>query len=139
MKYGDFFEIAKRADCEFFRLKEDTPEGLRDLIRSIRFDHFGGCLPNDWIYEQISHAFDYFERGEDLDDFVVEADCYNSELYRWFGEPFASDCCYEYQEEFGEDLAGVAVYSMIASGQWLAKDRIYRAVSEFLKSVGEHR
>lgn len=131
MNWTQYFEHRTRPDgYGFICLSDDAPEALRDLVRAIHFDFFGSCMPNDWIYATISHAFDDLADNL-LDNCSIEADCYFSDLYRWFGEPFANQICSECAEELGTG-ADLTMMQQIANGQWFAKDKIYHAVEEWL-------
>jgi hypothetical protein len=134
-EYAKHFEKAQRNNgVSFIKRKEDAPEDLEDLIREIHFDHFGGCLSNDWIYATILEAFEDLE-NDDLENITIEADPYHTQLYKWLGEPFADELC---QEAIDEGLStGKGIYETIAVGQWLAKDRIYHAVNDFIQGEDE--
>lgn len=130
-EYSKYFEKALRHDgVHFIKRRADAPDDLAELIREIHLEYFGGALPNDWIYSTILEAFEDLER-EEIDDLNLECDPYYSDLYKWFGEPFAHELCEEAQEE--EVCAGAKVYEIIGTAQWLAKDRIYRAVNDFIQ------
>lgn len=132
MKYSQYFITKPREDGVYFTLlREDRPEELQDFVRAVHMKHFGGCLPNDWIYETISHAFNQLEENK-LENCCIEADFYNSNLYKWLGEPFAQEYC---NEVIQEDLIPKEkdIYSLISCAQYLAKERIYQAVNDFLK------
>ena len=136
MKYSQYFQSAVRTSTqkEFIKLKEDAPKELETLIREIHFRIFEGCLPNDWIYKTILEAFEELEENK-LDEINIEADCYYNDLYTWLGEPFAHGICNEYLEEFAYKTT--KIYELIASAQWLAKDKIYNAVNEFMEEHNE--
>lgn len=135
MKYNEQFELKTR-DCghDFYCIISDAPnkDDLGDLVRDIHFDLFGGCLPNDWIYDQIHSAFCLFEEegGDEISLYGLEADPYYLGLYKWFGEPFAFELCSEVFEDGLVD--GSNVYTTIATAQLVAKERIYQAVWDFL-------
>jgi hypothetical protein len=128
--YSQYFVSAQRADeSSFIKLKEVAPEELRDFIRNLHFDHFG-CLPNDWIYDVVDSAFSELENSEnDIDRITIEPDPYDYDLKIWFLNPFANAFCEEYKATLSDSTT---IMEWIAGGQWLAKDTIYRAVSEFL-------
>lgn len=131
--YAQFFETAKRVtnDEDFIRLNLAAPQKLHDLIKDIHFDHFDGCLPNDWIYQIALEAFEALE-NDDLEDITIESDIYNQDLAKWLLNPFADEYCQEAQEE-GLLPAFAGIYTIIGSGQILAKERIYHTVNAFLQ------
>lgn len=130
-QYAQYFKTAKRTDGTVFVNKtHDAPEDLIELIRSIHKDYFFDSIPNDWIYDQIYEAF--CELSEyDIEDLALDPDIYNSQLYKWFGNSYADQYCAEYAEEIGFNQPK-NIWDQIRGGQWLAKDRIYRAVSDFI-------
>jgi hypothetical protein len=132
MKYSEYFETKKRQNDTFHVcLKDDSPQELKTLMFDIHllFD----ALPNDWIYLITLNAFEELE-DNDFDDIAIEADPYYHDLYKWFGEPFATALCAEVKEEFGPFGD---IHQWIASAQWLALDKIYRAVDDFMHSHKE--
>ena len=86
-------------------------------------------LGNDWIYETIHDAFLDLE-NDDIENINLEADCYYNKLYDWLANPFAHGYCNEVLDE-GLDLKDI--YAIIGCAQERAKDRIYRAVDDFIK------
>lgn len=129
MEYSQFFENKTRSNGDkFYALKDAAPEKLSDFIEKIHSDHFFGALPNDWIYDTIHSAFLDQEDGSAVDP---EADCYNSELYKWLNNGFADEYC---NEALQDGLANPEIWSIISAGQYLAKTRIYDAVYEFLQN-----
>jgi len=128
-EYYKHFEAASRGEKSFIKLKDNAPEELGELIREIHFNHFGKCLPNDWIYKTIMEAFEELEENS-LVDITIEADVYYTDLYKWLGEPFAHEFCNEAMEEaFCEKNE---IYSIISAGQYLAKNVIYTSVNDFI-------
>ena len=122
-----YFTRGTRTDGKsFYKCVEACPEELRDLIRHIHTEYFG-CLPNDWIYETIRDAFNELQDCS-FDSLSLEPDCYYSHLYAWFGEPYAYEYCNEVLEETGYK----DIYAIISSAQYIAKERIYRAVEDFM-------
>lgn len=128
MNYNTFFYKTNNGNiC----LKDERPEELYDLVYDIHQEF--NAMPNNWFYGIIAEAFYFFEEdGLDIDDINIETDCYRSDLYKWFGEPFATACIEDYQEEFG--IHSHDVWTIISNGQWLAMDKIYRLVSDFILS-----
>lgn len=133
-KYSKFFEKKymnpKAISTGFYCLSDESPKDLKTLILKIHreFDSW----PNDWIYKTILEAFRELEENDnDMDSIEIEADIYNSDRYEWLGNHFAYECC---DEALVNGLCeGVNnISDIIVSGQWLAKDRIYRLVHEFL-------
>lgn len=139
MKYSDYFveDIKNDGETRFIKIREGAPEALHDFVRSVHVDEFDGLWPNDWVYRTISQAFDELEEnGNDIDGVNIEPDCYYSDLDKWFCDNriFSSIC----DDAVAEGLvSGKEIYKTIAAGQWLAMDRIYRRVSEFLEEAKE--
>ena len=133
--YANYFTWGKRKDeKDYCYLADGRPEELQDFVRSVHFDHFGGCLPNDWIYEQLALAFDELSK-DDLEDIAIEADPYYRDLANWLQEPFAHEYCNEMLEELCENpkqWTQQDIYTIIGYAQWLAKDRIYHAVNDWI-------
>ena len=128
--YSQYLQTSKRVDGKIYvKCVEGTPEKLREFIRSLHMNEFD-CLPNDWVYQVIMEALEQLEGNDnDIDDCSFEADCYYSELQKWLGEPYAHGFCNEVMEFFDNSKD---IYKVIGQGQYLAKRRIYEAVSEFL-------
>ncbi len=129
ISYEKYFTLNPReAAC----LRNNAPEDLKALVYNIHqcFD----VLPNDWIYMQIANAFEELEDNL-LDDITIEADSYYNDLYKWLGEPFAKGCIEDYMSDFSAKTTDI--YEMIASGQWVAKNRIYQMVNEFINEGEE--
>jgi len=133
MNYEQYFIKGARTNGEpYLFLHQETPDELRDLVQSIHFDHFFGCLSNDWIYQIIYESLAF-------PDEEPEADIYNHELTQWladWGNQFAIEYCNEAIEVMG---CGVSdnIIGFISNGQLLAKQRIYDAVQEFINEHGE--
>ena len=130
-EYTQYFTTKTRTSNKekFIALVEDSPADLQDLVRDIHMNYFNGCLTNDWIFEIIYEAFEELEVDE-LDDITIETDA-ESKCAKWFyNNYFASDCCDEYIEEFGHEFIDTS--TLISDGQWLAKNRIYDAVNDFI-------
>lgn len=134
--YAQFFETAKRvtSDEEFIRLNIAAPQKLHDLIKDIHFDSFDGCLPNDWIYETTLEAFEALE-NDSLHDIAIEPDIYNTDLAKWLNNPFSEEYCNQAQQDCCLEKAGI--YQIIGHGQYLAKERIYHTVNDFIQSEAE--
>jgi len=135
--YSKYFEYRNRAgekqDSRFVGKTDDAPDELADLIRDVHFDHFDGALPNDWIYREILDAFETLEEnGNDIENCCFDSDPYYSDLYRWFNNGFADEYCNEVLEGgiLGEPKD---IWAIIGAAQHFARERIYRAVSEFLE------
>lgn len=131
INYTKYFVTAQRADTaeRFTKLTDDTPEDLKQLVYEIH-DHFD-AMPNDWIYETIDSAFDELSR-DSLDNCSIEPDCYNGELYKWLGNPFAQGLCNEAMEE-GICDPKQGIYGIISEGQSIATRQIYELVNNFLE------
>jgi len=140
MKYYQYFETKNRPSGEEFTcLKDEAPIELKDFIFNIHHDHFFGCLPNDWIYSMVFAAF-YDLEDYDIEEITIEADVYTYDLVKWLADncnAFALEYCNEWHEEFQSSGEG-NIISQIQGGLWFAKDRIYRAVSEFMKENAHH-
>jgi hypothetical protein len=137
LKYSNYFGCRYPGEPWIVYLKDESPQILRDLVYKIHMSLFFDSWNNNWIDEVIHNAFETYEMEEDRAawedlSFQIEADCMYSDLYNWFGHSFADEFCNEYGREY-PDLK-LTVYDMIAGGQWLAKQRIYQAVYEFLIS-----
>lgn len=137
--YTQHFEIRKRQvdGKEFSCLKDDAPLDLIDLVRNIHINYFYECWPNDWIYGTIHAAFDALEQ-DDIDNITIDPDIYNAQVYLWLlenGNAYASAYCNDYMDEFGDDVHNIT--KMISGGQWLAMDKIYHAVNEYMQEQKE--
>lgn len=132
MDYSKYFITKKRGDNDFIALSDDAPRELKQLIQDIHFDHFDGCLPNDWIYQITMHAFDDYDNYEDKEDFVnqVEADVYYHDLKRWMQEPFSFQWIDYCLDCFGAPLDAC---NMVQGAQLEAKRTIYQAVVNFME------
>ncbi len=124
-QYYKYFQSATRVNGdEFFKLSDDAPQDLQDLVQSIHF----GALPNDWVYQVIMEAFEELS-DNDLDDINMESDPYYHDLYKWFGQPFAHALCNEVM------IVGFKnIYEIIGFAQQQAKQRIYEAVNEYIQA-----
>ncbi len=132
MKYSEFFKSKTRPDGSTFMVAHGAPSELEELIKLIHFSIFEGCLPNDWVFEIISQAFDDLEETP-FDDITLECDVYYHDLWKWFGNGFAHGFCNEAMEEgLCEGLKDI--YAIIGWGQYLAKQRVYAAVDEFMNT-----
>jgi len=131
-QYGKYLQLAYRADGTGYTCKtDDCPQDLERLIYAIH-DEFD-AMPNDWIYNTIANAFEAMEEEDcTWEDCSIEADVYNSDLYTWFGEPYAATFIEEYVNEFSETKD---IYTMIAGGQWRAMERICMSVIEFINEA----
>jgi len=133
-QYSKYFKINTRENGSQYTTKtDDCPKDLEQLIYDIHkeFD----AMPNNWIYSQICFAFDNMETPyATLEDCTIEADCYNSDLYKWLGEPYAVGFIEEYSSEFSNSKD---IYTLIAGGQWLAITNIYTRVSDFINGEGK--
>lgn len=128
-KYHQYFKSDLRpAGKRFYKCVDCPPEDLKDLIYTIHQDLFYGAMPDDWIYETIHDAF-YDLEDCSLDSFNIEADPYNYQLYEWLGSGYAKEYCAEVLEE---GLDAKDIYYIISAAQERAKDRIYRAVEDFI-------
>lgn len=86
-----------------------------------------------WIDEQIECAIDDLYTNEvDIDDVNIEADPYYSQLSKWLNEDCALEFCDEAVDE-GLTADRSTIYDTLAWGQWLAKNRIYRLVNDYLQ------
>jgi hypothetical protein len=132
--YSKYFVIAERYTNKekFIELAEHSPDNLKELARDIHFS-LGCATPSDWVYKTISEAFVDLEENI-IEDLEIEPDTYYCDLYKWFGEPPAHAFCNEYMD-VAEDY-GTDVYSVIAGGQCMTKERIYEMVNHFLQEAG---
>jgi len=107
------------------------------LIYHIHDDIFDS-LPNDWIYSVIYEAFEELSRDK-LEDITIEADSYTSDLYEWFGHPFAVGFCNEYMGIMCVNCTNIpSIYEIIAGAQGHVKTLIYEAVDHFLTEENRH-
>lgn len=128
-EYRKYFETTFRADgIECMCKTDDHPEDLDNLIYSIHEEL--DAMPNDWIYRIILEAFEAMEEEDyTWEDCTIESDVYNSDLYKWFGEPYAPGFIEQYVTELSDTKD---IWTMISGGQWLAMERIYQMVSDFI-------
>lgn len=127
-QYAECFHIKNRVNGSNYTTVDEIPE-LKRFIQIVHEHEFYKSLPNDWIYRIIADAF--FElANDDLDEINIEPDVYYSDLYKWFGESYADQFCNEYLELYP---ASKDIWKTIAGGQWMAKDRIYHLVNDFLQ------
>lgn len=134
--YEYFGTITRLSGDIIYCLKDDAPPVMREFLWDIHRLHFGQCPPNDWIYETVFHAFcDLYESDNNIEHTTIEADVYNHDLIEWLKEPYALEYCERWAEE-AEDNAR-DIIKQISSGQWLAKDMIYREVHEFINKNAE--
>lgn len=115
----------------FYVCKDDCPAVLQDFVYRVHKEYFESCLPNDWVYDTIHSAFLDLADNE-LDDIHLEADPYYSQLYEWFGNPYADYYC---ERVIADRLAHIdrGIYDIIGWAQWQAKQNIYYAVNEFMQ------
>lgn len=127
--YTKYFQIKTRVKDQkaFYCLTDDKPKELYQLVFDIHqmFD----ALPNDWIFKTIYEAFDELSRDL-IGNISIEADIYLSDLKQWFLEPYAISMCDDYLMSI--DHNPEAIIGIIIGGQWMMKDKIYHAVSDFL-------
>ncbi len=135
--YAACFEHKQRGSGDRFTcLADHAPVALSQLVYDIHADYFGGCLPNDWIYATIAEAFDALAEDA-LDDISIEADPYYNQLYAWLGNSYAAEYCNEAISSFSYcKLADdYDLYAHIGIAQYMAKDRIYHAVNDFINEA----
>ena|ERR1700753_3463803 len=129
MKFTQYFEIATRNNGEqYIFLKEDAPNNLKLIIYSIH--EYFDCLPNDWIYSTIFEALQDLEDNS-LEDCSIESNCYHTDLYKWFGEPYAKYLCDEALVEYG----CTDIYDAISCAQRDVKQRIYTEINDWLEPL----
>jgi len=137
--YTKYFEVRKKQydGTEFSCLNDKAPQVLCDFVRDVHRRHFYDIWPNDWIFATIHQAFDDLEENS-LEDITIDPDMYNNQLYKWLhenGNAFASAYCDEYMQEFG--LETYDLNKILTGGQWLAKDKIYNLVNQFMQEQKE--
>jgi hypothetical protein len=128
-EYGKYFTTKVRTNgSHYTTLKDEAPEELTVLVREIH-DIFS-ALPNDWIYEVISDAFEELE-DNDLENCSIEGDHCYSDLYKWLNYGFADDLCQEYLD----DCCTIRLdfWDILGSAQVYGKERIYQAVNDFIQ------
>ena len=127
--YTKYFQIKTRVQDQkaFYCLTDDKPKELYQLVFDIHqmFD----ALPNDWIYKTIYEAFDELSRDL-IGNISIESDFYNSDLKQWFLEPYSTSMCDDYLISFDHNPKDII--EILSGGQWMMKDKIYHAVSDFL-------
>lgn len=135
MSYRRFFKTktVKRKDEKeknIILLSDNAPEELKEFVKKVHMDYFEKSFPNDWIYEEISRAFDDIESYDDIDAFIyeAEADCYYQDLQAWTNNHFAPRFI---DEVIDEGVKGY--YHQIATGQVAAIQTIRQAVIDFLE------
>ena len=132
LNYSDYFKSKERTNgVKFWHLTDDAPSILNDFVHEIHKEISGGSFPIDWIYEQIAYAFEECEEN-DIDDITIEPDTYYSDLYEWLKDGYARWYCDEAISEGFCD--GKDMDKTVMAGNWLAKDRIYRMVADFLEN-----
>lgn len=134
MKYTNLFKTNTRKDESFFYYLDDNAKSLEMLVRTIHFDVFGGCLPNDWIYQQCFYAFEQLEQCDCERDYEralseIAPDCYSHQLRAWLQEPFAAGLVDEEMEESGNIGS---IDNTLGNAQIRAIGSIYAYVWEFI-------
>lgn len=133
MKYSAFFTVGTRSNgSKFTKSVNDGPSELREFVRDVHMKHFEDCLPNDWIYQTISRAFDELEENS-IDDITIDSDPYYSQLLEWMGNPYAHGLCNNAIIELGPFSD---IYDLIGAAQHNAMFDIYNLVNEFIE---EHK
>ena len=135
LDYTDSFTCKKRANASYFYTLKDDPinDDLRSLIRAIHVDLFYDSAPDDWIYEQVYHAFERLaecETGEDFEIALiqVEGDAYTNGLLEWAKSGYAQ----AYIQETLDDINPNTIDDLIREAQVRAIQAIYSYVWEFL-------
>lgn len=129
--FSDYFKKVHNGDetKAYYSLELEAPQALWALYRAACDVSCGGGFASETILEAIEELE---ENGNDIDRVTIEPDCYYRALDKWFCECEGAAClCDEAVEEGLAD--GKEIYKTIAAGQYLAKDRIYRLVHEFLE------
>jgi hypothetical protein len=132
LNYSDYFKQKERTDgVTFWHLTDDAPEILSDFVHDVHKEVGGSSMwAHDWVHEQIAYAFDECAEN-DIDDITIEPDPYYSDLYEWLKDGYARSYC---EEAIREGICdGKDMDKTVMAGNWLAKDRIYRLVGEFLE------
>lgn len=139
MSYTKYFTNKVRDNGkEFYCLKDGAPIEIQELIRAIHFDIFEGAMPNDWVYATIMEAFEDITDNDsyDIND-LITTDIYNSDLFQWLQDcPYSQCFCDEALQEGW--LQGKGLTDIIQGGQYIAKERIYRMVAEFLEEQDKY-
>lgn len=140
--FAQSFETRTRANGDLFHcLKDDRPEWVQDAVREAH----GDKLPDDWTYAQCDMAASLIreqiqcdiEPCDLLDEITVEADCYYSNLTTWLaGHNGNLDFVNEYIQDF---TAGKVedVQTLIAGGQWLAKQMVLNCMVNAFQEQAE--
>jgi hypothetical protein len=133
MKYNQFFEVATRKDgTNFVRHTNNAPEYLKEFVQKVHQELECG-LPNDWIYNEISNAFDAIEIDE-LEETPFNPDEYTHQLFEWAKSGWAQYMIQLYNDNIHHSKD---MMEQIQNGQWYAADRIFHLVKEFIEENEE--
>ena len=140
--YFAMFVFKERADGSTFHCVDKTnpnSQPLSDLIYKIHDELFGGCLPNDWIYNQICSAFERLEQCNDENSYEcalneIEGDIYSNNLLDWAKYSFSLDLI---DEELRDGFKPDSMINLIQMAQTRAIDQIYSYVWGFLNVAKE--
>ena len=132
--YETFFFTKKRDDGEeFWLVKDDAPEELKELIHEAHEDMF----PDDYKYEFILEALSTLSEYEDPDDAIegIEADIYTSDLTDWLNSRndrvyYLTEAQQQYQPEDGFQALSLAQYQEKSEVFWSVKNSLENTVEE---------
>lgn len=139
------FESAVRDDDEpdttyFVRLKDGSPEWVRDLVHAAHGDDF---LPDDYRYkwtmeacEFIADADDPEDAGSDFADLAVNV--YTSDRLQWLASNLQRPgYCDEAMREYGSTEVGAfsGIVDLIGLGQYAEAYEVYGLV---LRALEDH-
>jgi hypothetical protein len=138
------FEASKRTNDEtYYKLRESSPEWMRDAIREAH----DGMLPDDWKYEHVMHIAG---RIADMEDETADSirdnehetcdslvDVYNSNLLAWVGSnltraAFVDDAI----TEMGWPKDG-GLFTALQWGQYEELRGIYSSLVDSLEKLAE--
>jgi len=132
--YETFFYRKTRDDGEeFWLVKDDRPEELKELIHEAH----GDMMPDDHRYEFILESLTALANYEDPDDAIegIESDVYTSDLTSWLNSRndrtyYLTEAIEEYGVKDGFDALSLAQYQEKSEVFWSVKNSLENTVEE---------
>jgi hypothetical protein len=134
---ADRFDMRGLFQGSFARLRDDSPEWMRDVIREA---HGTDMLPDDWRYETIMYAAEAIAEQDDSDDdahdFADGRVGYHSrERLEWLASHinranYCDDAVAEGLFVFGE---GCGIVDLIGAGQYEEASEIFHGLRAALE------